>query len=55
MNKVLEALLTVLALAGLFCALPNTAPVNHTIGAQPAVVTDGSAPMPICRGAKRCF
>jgi hypothetical protein len=54
MNKVLEALLTVLALAGLFCALPNSPPVNPTIGAQQAVVADGSAPMPICRG-KRCF
>lgn len=54
MNKVVEALLTVLALVGLFCALPNNAPTNHTIRAQPTVVADGSDPMPICRG-KRCF
>jgi len=53
MNKVVEVLLTVLALVGLFCALPKSAPANiatqHTV-----VVADGSDPMPICR-ARRCF
>jgi hypothetical protein len=55
MNKLVEFLLTVLALVGLFCALPKSAPANTAIGTQHAVVVaDGSDPMPICRG-KRCF
>jgi hypothetical protein len=53
MNKTVEIVLTVLALVGLFCAIPKTAPAN--IGTQnTVVVADGSAPMPICR-LKRCF
>ncbi len=52
MNKIVEVLLTVLALVGLFCAAqmntPNVA-TQHSI-----VVADGSDPMPICRNAKRC-
>ena len=55
MNKIVESVLTVLALVGLFCALPKNAPANTVIRTQNAVVVaDGSDPMPICRG-KRCF
>lgn len=54
MNKVAEVLLTVLALVGLFCALPKNAPASNVIRAQQSVVADGTAPMPICRH-KRCF
>ena len=54
MNKIIEVLLTVLALVGLFCAVTNSAPLN-TATQQTVVVADGSDPMPICRTAKRCF
>ena len=55
MNRLVEFLLTVLALVGLFCAFPKSAPANTAIRTQHAVVVaDGSDPMPICRG-KRCF
>ena len=54
MNKAVEALVTVLALVGLFCALPSSKPATTTIRAQTVVVADGSDPMPICR-AKRCW
>ena len=53
MNKVVEVVLTVLALVGLFCALPKSAPANITTQ-HTVVVADGSDPMPICR-ARRCF
>ncbi len=56
MNKVLEVLLTVVALAGLYSAIPaSTArPGNSAIRAEQAVVlADGSDPMPLCR-ARRC-
>jgi len=56
MKTPVEILLTVLALAGMYCAIPkNTAPVgNSNIGAEQIVlVADGSDPMPLCRG-KRC-
>jgi hypothetical protein len=53
MNKVVEVVLTVLALVGLFCAVEKSAPAN--IAKQHAVVVaDGSDPMPICR-KRRCF
>ncbi len=53
MNKVLEILLTVVALAALYCAIPTTAPqpgrsavrADQTV----VVVADGSDPMPLCR------
>jgi len=55
MNKVIEVLLTVLALVGLFCALPKNAPASVEMRTQrTVVVADGSDPMPICRG-RRCF
>ena len=54
MNKLIEVALTALALVGLFCAVPKSAPVN--IATQHSVVVaDGSDPMPICRTKKGCF
>jgi len=55
MNKTLELLLTALALAGMYCAIPkNTAQANAILRAdQTVMVADGSDPMPLCRG-KRC-
>ena len=55
MNKVLEVLLTVVALAGLYSAIPASIsrPSNSTIRAEQAVVVaDGSDPMPLCRRCK---
>ncbi len=52
MNKVLEVLLTVVALAGLYSAIPASVspPGNSAIRAEQAVVVaDGSDPMPLCR------
>jgi hypothetical protein len=57
MNKVLEVLLTVVALAGLYSAIPlsNWQPANSAVRAEQAViVADGSDPMPFCRGPKYC-
>jgi hypothetical protein len=51
MNKALEVLLTVLALAGMYCAIPQ----NNTQGGlevraqQEVLIADGSDPMPLCR------
>ncbi len=56
MNKVMEVLLTIVALAGLYSAiLTNTSPPgNSAVRAEQAVVVaDGSDPMPLCR-AKAC-
>jgi hypothetical protein len=56
MSKVLEVLLTVVALAGLYSAIPASIarPGNSASRAEQAVVVaDGSDPMPLCR-AKRC-
>jgi hypothetical protein len=52
MNKVMEVLLTVVALAGLYSAIPasNSRPNNSAVRAEQAViVADGSDPMPFCR------
>ena len=52
MNKVLEVLLTVVALAGLYSAIPASTPRpgSSAIRAdQAVVVADGSDPMPLCR------
>jgi hypothetical protein len=52
MNKVLEVLLTVVALAGLYSAIAtsNSRPDNSAVRAdQVVVVADGSDPMPLCR------
>jgi len=53
MKRTAEILLTVLALAGMYCAIPKSfAPVdNSVIGAEQIVlVADGSDPMPLFRG-----
>jgi hypothetical protein len=52
MNKVLEALLTILALAALYSAIPTSIspPGNSANRSEQAVmVADGSDPMPLCR------
>jgi len=54
MNKVLEALLTLVVLAGLYCAIPTSGPParNSAVRADQAVIiADGSDPMPLCRHA----
>ena len=56
MNKTLEVLLTVVALAGLYSATQTSTsrPVNSVVRAQQVVlVADGSDPMPLCR-SKHC-
>jgi hypothetical protein len=56
MKKTAEIVLTALALAGMYCAIPkSSAPVgNQGIDAgQIVLVADGSDPMPLCRG-KHC-
>ena len=56
MNKKVEVLLTALALAGLYSAMPKTVsrPDNSGIRAeQVVIIADGSDPMPLCRG-KHC-
>jgi hypothetical protein len=53
MKTIVEVLLTTLALAGMYCAIPKSSDqvVNPGIGAQQTVlVADGSDPMPLCRG-----
>ena len=54
MNKKVELLLTILALAGLYSAMPlsknNSRPATSGIRAeQVVVIADGSDPMPLCR------
>jgi len=52
MNKIMEVLLTVVALAGLYSAISatNSQPANAASRMQQAViVADGSDPMPLCR------
>lgn len=57
MNKAIEVLLTVLALAGMYCAIPiskTAVPGGPMVRAQQEVmIADGSDPMPLCRG-RRC-
>lgn len=59
MRKKVEVLLTALALAGLYSAMPAmpknvSRPDNSGIRAeQVVIVADGSDPMPLCRG-KHC-
>jgi hypothetical protein len=56
MNKTLEVLLTILVLAGLYCAIPKNVSRRDDSGvraAQVVTIADGSDPMPLCRG-KRC-
>ena len=52
MSKKLEVLLTLLALAGLYSAIPSVVskPVNARVRAeQTVIVADGTDPMPLCR------
>jgi hypothetical protein len=54
MNKKVEVLLIILALAGLYSALPTRKSVlpTHNSGIraeQVVMVADGSDPMPLCR------
>jgi hypothetical protein len=55
MNKAVEVLLTVLSLAGMYCAIPkNAAPGRPVVSIQQEVlIADGSDPMPLCR-RRRC-
>jgi hypothetical protein len=53
MKTTAEIVLTALALAGMYCAIPKSfAPgQNPGIGTEQMVlVADGSDPMPLCRG-----
>jgi hypothetical protein len=53
MNKVLEVVLIVVALVGLYSAIPTSVspPGNSAVRAeQTVIVADGSDPMPLCRG-----
>ena len=53
MKRIVEIVLTAVALAGMYCAIPKSfAPVDNSgIGAEQVVlVADGSDPMPLCRG-----
>jgi hypothetical protein len=54
MNKSVELLLTVLALAGMYCAIPKDAVQggNSVRTQQEVIIADGSDPMPFCRGKK---
>jgi hypothetical protein len=56
MNKTVEIVLTTLALAGMYCAIPkDIAPVGNPLvrAEQTVLIADGSDPMPLCRGCKR--
>jgi len=56
MNKTIEIVLTAIALAGMYCAIPRTTPSSglRMDSGQTILIADGSEPMPICRGEKRC-
>jgi hypothetical protein len=57
MNKLLEVLLTVVALAGLYSTISASAPAAASPQArtqQAVVVADGTDPMPLCRVIKNC-
>jgi len=52
MNKAVEVVLTALALAGMYCAIPKAvAPVGDPViqTQQSVLMADGSDPMPFCR------
>jgi hypothetical protein len=56
-NRTTEIVLTLLALAGMYCAIPKSfAPMdNAAVQAQQSVLlADGSDPMPFCRGVINC-
>ena len=56
MNKKLEVLLTILALAGLYSAMPkgSSRPDSGIRAEQAVIVADGSDPMPLCRN-RQCI
>ena len=51
MNKAVEVFLTVLALAGMYCAIPQAGKLNSPTASvqQEILIADGSDPMPLCR------
>jgi len=56
MNKTVEIVLTVLALAGMYCAIPkSSAPVGDPVirAEQAVLIADGSDPMPLCRNCRK--
>jgi len=56
MNKLVEVVLTVLALAGMYCAMPKNAAPSANLSVRAGhemLIADGSDPMPLCRG-RRC-
>jgi hypothetical protein len=56
MNKIVEVVLTVLALTGMYCAIPKSVgPGGNPVvrAQQEMLIADGSDPMPLCRG-KHC-
>ncbi len=55
MNKSVEILLTALALAGMYCAIPKSTAQGDP-GIRPeqnVILADGTDPMPVCR-ARGC-
>lgn len=50
-NQTVEVLLIALALAGMFCAIPNNlAPASSSaVEKQSVLMADGTDPMPLCR------
>ena len=57
MKTKVEVLLTLLALAGLFSALPKDLSKPTTAGMraeQTVIIADGSDPMPLCRTKRIC-
>ncbi len=57
MHKMSEILLTLLVLAGMYCAISTSvAPVRSPVirAQQMVVVADGTDPMPLCRGKRAC-
>lgn len=56
MNRITEVVLTLLALAGMYCAIPKSlAPADDPVTQtkQSVLIADGSDPMPMCRGCSR--
>jgi hypothetical protein len=56
MNKTLEIVLTLIALAGMYCAIPKSfAPVGNSVDQadQAVLVADGSDPMPVRRSVAK--
>jgi hypothetical protein len=52
MNRITEVVLTLLALAGMYCAIPKSfAPGDDPVtqAKKTVLIADGSDPMPLCR------